>query len=324
MSDVETETEKNKNKNDKRKRGSKSSTSDLETSQTEKTQKPKTKKPKQKNKETIEEKQSGDKMSGNDQDIQIQLTEINKKLSNVLTKDDNSIKNLIKETLKMMKNEFLESVSHRIDVLEGKLFEKEEENSKLKKKLENLEEENKKIKLEQTKVNEADKKGNDKLKKEINNLEQYGRRNNLRFDGIHEDKMENAEQTGRKIAECVNALVPNLCIRRCDIDIAHRLPGKSTDQKRPRQIIVMFVSRMTRDAIWQNRNLLNRARVFANEDLTSLNAHVLTCVRKKLPEEVELSWTNYGRLFFKNKSGTTHEVLFEDYNHWLTMDWPKK
>ena len=324
MSDVETDTDNKKNKNDKRKRGSKSSTSDLETSLSKTTQKPKTKKPKQKNKETIDEKQSDDKMSENDQDIQIQLKEINKKLSNVLTKDDNSIKNLIRDTLKMMKNEFLESVSHRIDILEGKLFEKEEENTKLKKKLEDLEEENKKIKLEQTKVNEADKKANEKMKKEINNLEQYGRRNNLRFDGIHEDKMENAEQTGRKVAQCINALIPNVCVRRCDIDIAHRLPGKTTDQKRPRQIIVKFVSRMTRDAIFQNRKLLTRARVFVNEDLTSLNAHVLTCIRKKQPEEVELSWSNYGRLFFKNKSGSTHEVNYEDYNHWLTLDWPKK
>ena len=46
-------------------------------------------------------------------------------------------------------------------------LEKEEENTKLKKKLEDLEEDNSKIKLEQTKVNEADKKGNEKMKKKI-------------------------------------------------------------------------------------------------------------------------------------------------------------
>ena len=65
-------------------------------------------------------------------------------------------------------------------------------------------------------------------------------------------------------------------------------------------------------------------RVYVNEDLTQLNAHVMTSIRKELPNEVETSWSNNGRLFFKNKSGSEHEVKYKDYKHWLEMDWPKK
>ena len=174
-------------------------------------------------------------MSDRDKDLHAQLKQINKKLSNVLTKDDNSIKDLIRETLKTMKNDFLESVSHRIDILEGKLFEKEEENTQLKEKIEQLEKENEKIKSEQNKANDVILNDQTKLKGELNNLEQYGRRNNLRFNGLFEDRQETAEQTGRKVAECLKALIPNLIIRRSDVDIAHRLnrkPNKKVEKRK--------------------------------------------------------------------------------------------
>ena len=321
MSDVELEQNCTVSKNDKRKRSDKSSASDLDSSlgEVKTSGKPKSKKKKEVIAESTEI--SGDKM---DPDIHAQLKQINKKLSNVLTKDDTSIKSLIRETFKMMKNEFLESVSHRIDILEGKLFEKEEENTKLKEKIENLEKENDKIKTEQIKANTATENDQNKLKEEINNLEQYGRKNNLRFDGLFEDKHETAEQSGRKVAECLNTLIPNLFIRKCDIDIAHRLNRKKDQHGRPRQIIVKFVSRMTRDRIWQHRQLLARSRIFVNEDLTPKNAYVMACLRKKQPDEVDSSWSANGKLFFKNKSGSVHEVKYKDFDHWIHLDWPEK
>ena len=169
-----------------------------------------------------------------------------------------------------------------------------------------------------------DEKNRESLKEDINDLEQYGRRNNLRFDGIADDHKETAEQTGQKVAQCLNAIIPNLHIRRCDVDIAHRLNRKKDTYSRPRQIIVKFVSRYTRDTVWQNRRLLTRSRVFINEDLTQINARVLTCIRKKLPAEVESSWSNNGRLYFKNKSGSVHEVTYQDYNRWLELKWPEE
>ena len=321
MSHKESNKNSKQNPNDKRKRSEKSSCSDFDTS-IDKTESTENKKQSKKKSKIIKSTEPQTSASMGDQDLNKQLLEINKKLSNVLTKDDDSIKNMIKETFLLMKTELLESVLHRIDILEGKLFEKEEENTKLKEKLESLEKENESIKTAQNQAKVDDNIDQEKLKEQINNLEQYGRRNNLRIDGIAEDYQETAEQTGRKVAECLNATIPDLSIRRCDIDIAHRL-GKRVD-KRPRQIIVKFVSRMTRNIVWQGRKLLTRMRVYVNEDLTQLNAHVMTSIRKKLPNEVETSWSNNERLFFKNKSGSEHEVKYKDYTHWLEMDWPKK
>ena len=324
MSNKEINKNSEQNSADKRKRSEKSSCSDFDTSldQTERTDN-KNKQSKKKSKiVTSLEPQTSASMS--DLDLKKQLNEINKKLSNVITKDDDSIKNMIRETFLLMKTELLESVSHRIDILEGKLFDKEEENSKLKEKLELLENENEIIKTAQNQAKLDDKTDQEKIKEQINNLEQYGRRNNLRIDGIAEDYPETAEQTGRKLAECLNATIQDLNIRRCDIDIAHRIGKRNNNNQRPRQIIVKFVSRMTRDAVWQGKKLLTRLRVFVNEDLTQLNAHVMTCIRKKLPDEVETSWSNNGRLYFKNKSGSDHEVKYKDYKDWLKMNWPEK
>ena len=80
---------------------------------------------------------------------------------------------------------------------------------------------------------------------------------------------------------------------------------------------------MTRDRIWLHRQLLARSRIFDNEDLTPLNSYVMACVRKKLPEEVDTSWSTNGKLFFKNKSGSVHEITYKDYDHWMELDWPK-
>ena len=128
----------------------------------------------------------------------------------------------------------------------------------------------------------------------------------------------------QRVAECLNAQIPNLQIRRWDIDIAHRLNRKVPNYSRPRQIIIKFVSRYMRDRVWENRWLLTKSRVFINEDLTPLNGHVIACVRKKQPTEVESAWTNNGRIFFKNSSGTVHEVEYKDYDHWIEMKWPEK
>ena len=63
---------------------------------------------------------------------------MNKKLENVLTKDDSNLKELIKNLIKEMKTEIVESVTHRIELLENKLFEKEKENVNLKETIEAL------------------------------------------------------------------------------------------------------------------------------------------------------------------------------------------
>ncbi|KAH3692228.1 hypothetical protein DPMN_191584 [Dreissena polymorpha] len=125
-------------------------------------------------------------------DISKQLREINVKLSKVMLKDDSSLENMIETIVGKMKNSLL----HRIELLEHKLFDKETENDNLKKDIDNLQkelvfekEEKKQILLELTKEKESNKEN-------LNDLEQYSRINNVVFHGLPDrDKAETPDVT---------------------------------------------------------------------------------------------------------------------------------
>ncbi|MCG8044712.1 MAG: hypothetical protein N0E48_03345, partial [Candidatus Thiodiazotropha endolucinida] len=67
-----------------------------------------------------------------------QLAEMNTKLSNVMTKDDGSLRTIIKEVFQQMKDAFLASVNKRIEILEGRLFERHQDNENLNKTVNSL------------------------------------------------------------------------------------------------------------------------------------------------------------------------------------------
>ena len=122
----------------KRKRGDVSSVSELDTStnspETSTKSKPKKKKPKNSEDQTqkiAENPIQETKTNETSNDLSEQLKMINHKLSNVLTKDDVNLKSMIKEIVQQMKVELIATVSNKIDVLEGRLLDKEEENEKL-------------------------------------------------------------------------------------------------------------------------------------------------------------------------------------------------
>ena len=87
------------------------------------------------------------------------------------------------------------------------------------------------------------------------------------------------------------------------INIANRLGKKTTTV--PRQIIVKFHSRMKRDELLKKRRELKGTNIYISEDLTPINQQVLACLRKKMPDEVEQSWSNRGRLYCKTSIGVT-------------------
>jgi hypothetical protein len=114
--------------------------------------------------------------------------------------------------------------------------------------------------------------------------------------------------------------MPKLKLEIDDIEVGHRL-GKQ-DDKKPRQIIVQFSSRGTKVDILKNRKLLKGSGIYVNEDLTRLNQHVFTCIRKKLSDEVEGVWTRNGNIFYKNKMGSVHRVHSDEYQTWIDLPWP--
>ena len=283
-----------------------------------------------------EHKAKESKMAGEQSpEITRQLTEINKKLSNVITKGDGTLREMIKEVFQQMKDEFLDSDSHRIDILEGKLFEKDKENDALKEKIGKFETEieNRKTEIEDQKTENSKlqaqiEKSAEVASGKINDLEQYGRRNNLKISGLSESEGdETAEMTTEKVIVKLNNVIGNLNLRREDIDIAHRLGPKRNrrwgqETVPARRVIIRFNSRIKRDNILRNRKLFKGTDIFVNEDLTQINQNVLACVRRKMPDEVKQSWSINGRIFYESHTGEKLEVKYSDFQEWIDLPWP--
>lgn len=349
-----------------RKRKDISSISDLDTSgtaisspNTEKKQQLKTKKKKKKTAkaakvEKVEKNQGAgvetlssshtSKVEMDSGEIGRQLSEINKKLSNVMTKDDGSLRKIIREVFQQMKEEFLASATNRIEILEGSVFERDQEIDTMNKQVEDLNKTTtdlkntvsglqKQVTDKQAEIN-AQKAANEKLNEQletlnvntetkINDIEQYSRKNNVRVSGIPETGNETAEQSIEIVVEKLNNKIADLNLQRDDIDIAHRLGRQKKDKTR--QIIVKFSSRLKRDELMRRRRDLKHTGIFVSEDLTPINQLVLACLRKKMPDEVDQAWSKGGKLFYKQKSNpnTITEVQYKDYQTWIDLPWPE-
>lgn len=131
---------------------------------------------------------------------------------------------------------------------------------------------------------------------------------------------ENAEQTTSIVLRKLNKEVPELKLKIEDIDICHRIGKRSKDADR--QIIVKFTSRLVRNKVLRHKKSLPK-NIFVNEDLTRTNHLVLMCMKKKLPDEVDTSWTMNGDVFYRNKMGNVHKVQYREYNSWFDLPWPK-
>ena len=329
----------------KRKRQVVSSTSELDTSVTEERtplDKQKKKKSKQKGNETnsIEKDNTSPivhekseikdliiqmrQMNSKLQHLDSSISTINKKLENVMEKGDGSIRAMMNEMIGQMKESVVQTVVKSIEILEGKLFEREEKCDKIEAELKDLE----------TKLHEQ-KASNENLEKKIvelaedryryeNQAEQYSRRNNINIIGLDDDnKKENALQTANKVINLLNEKeVCTLTLK--DFDMAHRLPNKEDKAVKNRKVIVKFVSRYVKEQVMRNKRKLAGTGVFINEDLTHLNQEVLMSVKKKMKEEVKEAWSHNGKLLYKNMTDNIHVVHYCDYQHWLEMPWPKK
>lgn len=186
--------------------------------------------------------------------ILLQISDMNKKLANVVTRDDGSLREIIREVFSQMKDEFLKSVSYRIDILESKLFDKESENDKLRGEIHRLETELKEQEEENCSLRNNIERCEDRVNERMNDLEQYSRINNIRIDGIEEEDDESVSDTEEKVVKELNSRMPKLNLTTDEIEIAHRL-GKNKGE-RPRQIIVQFMSRATKSEIMKRRKLL--------------------------------------------------------------------
>ena len=127
------------------------------------------------------------------------------------------------------------------------------------------------------------------------------------------------------LIEKLNGVIGGLNLEPDDIDIAHRLGKKRPKPNEtvyPRRVIVKFHSRCKRDAILRNRKLFKGTDLYVNEDLTNINQLVLSCVRKKMSDEVEKAWSKNGRIMYENKTGEIVEVVYSEFQEWIDLPWP--
>lgn len=194
----------------KRKRSEVSSTSELETSLNEvKTQTtPKQKKKKKKeqlsdaNIDCIEELDTEEpNVSGFKKEIESVLKQmrqinsklerldgsmnrVNSKLEHVVMKGDGSLRETLKDLIKEMKDDLLKSVINKIEIVESKVFEKEQECDALRTSLKTMESKINDKNEANDKLEEMIRKQEDTLYKLGNETEQYSRRNNITIRGI--------------------------------------------------------------------------------------------------------------------------------------------
>ena len=98
---------------------------------------------------------------------------------------------MMEDIVKEMKDELLKSVIGKIEILEGCLLEKQQENDKLRTEIDYLKERTENTKQENVQL--PMRKHN--LEEKINDLEQYSRRNKIRISGVRVKANETIVET---------------------------------------------------------------------------------------------------------------------------------
>lgn len=98
----------------------------------------------------------------------------------------------------------------------------------------------------------------DTCRQMVSELERYSRRWNLRLYGVEESEKENIR---KKAIEVCQAVLPEEKNRLADaIDTVHRLGIKRQNDNKPRGIIIQFIARVCRDAVWKAAKMSTHLR----------------------------------------------------------------
>jgi len=213
------------------------------------------------------------------------FSELNSRLNTVVdtiekiaSNSSRELRETMKNILSEMKDSLLESVSHRIEILEGKLFDKDEETDKLTNRIQTLEKEIEAVTEERQQVARYADAMQYRLDKSLNEAEQYSRLNNIRVRGVIDtNSKETPKETTKKIIDRIEQKM-KIEIDSAEIDIAHRLKKRVRGN---RDIIVRFTSRMLRDDVMRSKKMLKGTGVYLHDDLTTLNQAVYHSVRLK-------------------------------------------
>lgn len=140
---------------------------------------------------------------------------------------------------------------------------------------------------------------------ETDKLNQYGRRENIRIAGIKEDVAD--ENLKTEVARICSSLG---VVLQPDDYRCHRLGVKSANSVKPRQVIVRFMNRETRNRVMDaKKDLHTKAEykhLFIFEDLTALRFKLLNMVRNH--DDVKTAFTRDGKIHAYMKNGEKKTV----------------
>ena len=192
----------------------------------------------------------------------------------------------------------LEKITEKYEILEGKIFDLEENCEKLRR-------ENVALRRHSMELSEKLEKN----QSDLNDLEQYGRRRNLRVFNVKESAGETAADVTKIIC---SIFTDKVGVSTCsdDLEACHRVGrvalDNQSDKKTHRTIIVSFKHRYLRDQILSNRKKLKGQHISVGEDLTPHNARL--CQEAYKHSASMSSWTKNGKIFAKLKNGKSLRV----------------
>lgn len=186
----------------------------------------------------------------------------------------------------------------------------EAENARLSKRCETIEEENKRLKKIDTEHGQR-----------LDDLEVYSRSDNLIIRGLPERSAaekasagptlagsdsgstlrETYESVQRSVIEFTNSLGVHVLPQ--DISVAHRIKAGKKDKVRP--IIVRFVSRNVRNAVYSARKGLKDSNppIFISEHLTKAASELFFEARKMVTDKkIHAAWTQNGLVYIRFSS----------------------
>ena len=245
-------------------------------------------------------KQFADNLNLADMSLKETVESMQKILVTLATKSD--FDNLVGE-IEKIRNEigqFSRGINERIDKVEAKVFDIEQNLDRVIGENNSLREENEKL---NQRIFEAERG--------LNDLEQYGRRVNLKVFNLKEDSNESTQDTTRKVCDMITNTI-GITTTPEHIEACHRLPVSNEPRRdgkaKIKPIIIRFKSRQQRDKIFQNKAKCKGKGYSIGEDLTRENAR--RCQAAHNHHFCKSSWSVNGRIWAKLNNDKKIEVPF--------------
>ena len=185
----------------------------------------------------------------------------------------------------------VDTLTHKHDILEGRVLELEMRKDELQNQNEALRNE---LQEMRNIVNEQGSAFRD--------LEQYGRRDNIKVYNLPErwdgTKGETPEETAKAVSDMI-ARDLNYRVSASDISTAHRLGTKVPGKER--SVIVRFVSRIVRNEVVRRRRALKGKGVVIADDLSPFFQKVFFSLREIMGKKNV--WSTGNQLFIKTTEG---------------------